>query len=163
MLNPQNTHEKKLGTHEIPTRKNLRPTKYPLKKLGSHKLPTTKNWGPTKYPREKTDDPRTTHEGTMAWWHWTHETYDGTRPAKSSALIYGEVCQKRYEKAEQYKLFWRGINRALQGVGIFLIKKWVVKVMSKQAKWKNDRYWGLDSKDYFFSDICLCLAISLRL
>ena len=45
-----------------------------------------------------------------------------------------QVCQKHYGKAEQYKLFWRGINRALQGVGIFLIKKWVVKVMSKQGK-----------------------------
>ena len=73
MLNPQNSHEKKLGTHEIPTRKKLRPTKYPLKKLGSHKLPTT-----------KTEDPRNTHEKklmihelpTKARWH------DGTRPTR---------------------------------------------------------------------------------
>ena len=28
-LDPRNTHEKKFGTHEIPTRKNLDPTKYP--------------------------------------------------------------------------------------------------------------------------------------
>ena len=28
-LDPRNTHEKKFGTHEIPTRKTLGPTKYP--------------------------------------------------------------------------------------------------------------------------------------
>ena len=29
ILDPQNTHERKFWTHEIPRRKNLRPTKYP--------------------------------------------------------------------------------------------------------------------------------------
>ena len=72
-----------------------------------------------------------------AWWY---ETHDSTQRTKFSTLIYGEVCQKRYGKAVQYKLFWRGINRALERVGIFLIKKWVVKDMSEQGKWKNDRY-----------------------
>ena len=44
-LDPRNTHEKKFGTHEIPTRKNL-----------EH----------TKYPRQISLDPRNTNEGTMA-------------------------------------------------------------------------------------------------
>ena len=48
--------------------------------------------------------------------------YAGTRPTKFSTLIYGEVCQKHYGKAVQCKLFWGGINRALEGVGIFLIR-----------------------------------------
>ena len=34
-----------------------------------------------------------------------------------------QVCQEHYGKAEQYKLFWRGINRALQRVGIFFDKE----------------------------------------
>ena len=42
------THERKFWTQEIPTRKNL-------------KL--------TKYPRENILDPRNSHEGTMAQWH----------------------------------------------------------------------------------------------
>ena len=39
--NDEITHERKFWTHEIPTRKNL---------------------GPAKYPRGKTLDPRNTHE-----------------------------------------------------------------------------------------------------
>ena len=42
---PRNIHEKKILTHEIPTRKNFRPTEY---------------------PREKILDPLNTHEGTVA-------------------------------------------------------------------------------------------------
>ena len=30
---PQNTHEKKFETHEIPTKKYFRPTKYPQEKI----------------------------------------------------------------------------------------------------------------------------------
>ena len=33
ILNPQNTHWKKFGTHEIPTRKNCGPMKYPQEKI----------------------------------------------------------------------------------------------------------------------------------
>ena len=33
ILNPQNTHQKKFGTHEIPTRKNCGPMKYPQEKI----------------------------------------------------------------------------------------------------------------------------------
>ena len=64
-LDPQNTLGKKFGTHEIPTRKYLEPAKY---------------------PREKIFNPRNTHEGTMARWHQTHETHDGTRPTNFSTL-----------------------------------------------------------------------------
>ena len=158
-------HERKCWTRKIPTRKNCGLMKYPLEKIWDPRNTHEKNSGPTNYSQQKTEDPRNTHEKKLM----IHELptkvrwYDGTRPTKCSTLIYGEVCRKRYRKAEQHKLFCRGINRALQGVGIFLIKKWVVKVMSKQGKWKNDRYWGLDLKDYFFSDICLCPAIWLRL
>ena len=158
-------HERKRRTCKIPTWKNWGLTKYPQEKIWDPRNTHEKNSGPTNYPRQKTEDPRNTHEKklmvcelpTKARW------YDGTIPTKCSTLIYREVCQKHYGKAEKYKLFWIGINRALQGVGILLIKKWVVKVMNKQGKWENDRYWGLDSKDYFFSDICLCPAIWLRL
>ena len=52
MLDQWNTHEKKILTHEIPTRKKFWPTKYLRKR----------NFGPTKYPREKNFDPRNTYE-----------------------------------------------------------------------------------------------------
>ena len=45
ILNPRNTHEKKLETRELPTRKNS---------------------GPTNYLQERLCDPQTTREGTMA-------------------------------------------------------------------------------------------------
>ena len=57
--NDEITHERKFWTHEIPTRKNL---------------------GPAKYPRGKTLDPRNTHEkkicdplNTHQKIFWTHE------------------------------------------------------------------------------------------
>ena len=60
--------ERKFWTHEIPTRKNLGPTKHSQektldsrnthgKKIETHDIPTRKNFGPTKYPRR--------HEGAM--------------------------------------------------------------------------------------------------
>ena len=55
------TYERKFWTLEIPTRRNLGPTKYPRekvldprntheKKLWTHEIPTRKYFGPTKYP-----------------------------------------------------------------------------------------------------------------
>ena len=41
-LGPRNAQDKKLWTHEILTRKNLRPTKY-LEKLATYETPTRKN------------------------------------------------------------------------------------------------------------------------
>ena len=35
---PRNTHEKKIGTHEIPTRRNFGPTKYPQRHDGTMAL-----------------------------------------------------------------------------------------------------------------------------
>ena len=35
ILDPQNTHEKKLCSHEIPARKNFGPTKYPQRHDGT--------------------------------------------------------------------------------------------------------------------------------
>ena len=69
-LNPRRYPREKVWTHEIPTRKNFRPTKYPWekmwdprntheKKFSTHKIPTRKNYGLTK-----------------AQWH------DSTRPAR---------------------------------------------------------------------------------
>ena len=57
-LDPRNTHEIKIQTHKIPTRKNLRPTEQPLekiwdaqstheKKFWTHKIPT-RNFRPAK-------------------------------------------------------------------------------------------------------------------
>ena len=58
ILDPQNTHEKKYWTHEIPT---------------------TRNIGPTKYPRQEILDPKIVdprkYLGTMTQWHETHETH----------------------------------------------------------------------------------------
>ena len=92
---PWDTHEKKFCTHEIPTRKNFGPTKYPREKtldtrnthktrntpeniFWTHEIPTRKYFGPTKYPR-KHFGARHTDEGTMALnprdpqWNATHE------------------------------------------------------------------------------------------
>ena len=52
------THEIKFWTHEIPTRKNLGPMKYPLIKSWTHERPTRKKLEPAKYPREKIWNPR---------------------------------------------------------------------------------------------------------
>ena len=52
------THEKKLRTHKIPTRKNV-----------TYKIPTRKNLGPTKYLRENILNSQNTHEKKF----WTHE------------------------------------------------------------------------------------------
>ena len=43
ILDPQNTHEKKIRTHEIPTRKIFGPTKDPREKFWTHEILTRKN------------------------------------------------------------------------------------------------------------------------
>ena len=48
------THERKFWTHEIPTRKNLGPTKYPKEKI----------WDSPNTHGKKILDPQNTHEGT---------------------------------------------------------------------------------------------------
>ena len=92
----------KSWTHEMPTRKNLRPTKYPRekvwdlgntheKKIGTHEIPTKKSLRSTKYPRKKVWDARNTHEKIF----WTHKIptgkifgptkarwHSGTRPTR---------------------------------------------------------------------------------
>ena len=45
------THERKFWTHEIPTRKNLGPTKYPKEKIWDSPNTHGKKFRPTKYPR----------------------------------------------------------------------------------------------------------------
>ena len=94
----KHAREKNFGLTKIPTRKKLDPR-------NTHEIPTRKNLdsqnthkkksGPTKYPREKISDSRNshvknfrTHEGTMARWHETHESHDGTRPTGFSTLIF---------------------------------------------------------------------------
>ena len=67
------THERKLWTHKILTRKNRLTTdpreknldtrKTHVKKFGTHKITTRKYFGPTKYPRENILDPQR-HDGT---------------------------------------------------------------------------------------------------
>ena len=68
---PGNIHEKKFCTHEISTRKNAGPTKYPRKKILFPR--TRKTFGPTKYPREKISDPRNTLEKKISNPRNTHE------------------------------------------------------------------------------------------
>ena len=84
-MEPRNTHEDKYLTHEIPTRENFGPTKYPRKKIldprnnheknfETHEISTRKYFRPMKYPREKFSDPRR-HDDTVArdqQWHETH-------------------------------------------------------------------------------------------
>ena len=93
----RNTNKKKILIHEIPTRKNFRPTNIQEKTLDSRnthdkkfqtqKIPTRKNFGPTKYPREKKLDPRNTYEGTVGRWHSNHETHNSTRSTKFSTFL----------------------------------------------------------------------------
>ena len=56
LLGPRNTHEKKFGTHETSTRKNLRHTKYPREKFSDS----------LRHDGTVTRDPRDTR------WHETH-------------------------------------------------------------------------------------------
>ena len=60
MLDPKNTHKKKIWTHKIPMKKNLAPIKQ-----------SQENCGPTKHPKEKFLDP---------------QRYDSTRPREFSTL-----------------------------------------------------------------------------
>ena len=77
----------------MPTRKVWDPGNTHEKKIMIYKIPTKKNLKPTKYLRENILDPRNTHgknfwthESTMAPWCETHETHDGTRPTDFSTL-----------------------------------------------------------------------------
>ena len=100
----RNTNKKKILIHEIPTRKNFRPTNIQEKTLDSRnthdkkfqtqKIPTRKNFGPTrkkfgptKYPRKKKLYPRNTYEGTVGRWHSNHETHNSTRSTKFSTFL----------------------------------------------------------------------------
>ena len=61
-LDPRNTLEKKFGTHEIPTRKYLEPTKNThVKKFSTHEIPTKARWHGGTRPTRPTmaRDPRT--------------------------------------------------------------------------------------------------------
>ena len=61
-FDPRNTHEKKIWTHEILTRKTFGPTKLdPREKIWTHEIPKRRNldplntdeeiFGPKRYPR----------------------------------------------------------------------------------------------------------------
>ena len=72
----QNTLEKNTWTYEIHTQKLFEQTIYQQKKFC-----------PTKYQRWKILDPRNTHEGTVAQWHYTSNYHDVTRPTKFCAMV----------------------------------------------------------------------------
>ena len=90
ILNPQNTHETKFRTHEIPMRKNFGPTKYPQENNLISRNTHGKKIGSAKYSREKCGQ-RNTHKEKF----WIHEgtveldsrDYDGTRTTEFSTLI----------------------------------------------------------------------------
>ena len=78
--------------------------KYLREKIWTHEIPTKKCFRPTKYPREKTLDTRNTqekklrtHEGTVAQWYEAREAHDGTRPTEFStlknSLLYGWLVE----------------------------------------------------------------------
>ena len=90
-MDPRNTHGKIFWTDEVVTRKNFRPTKNPQEKVSKflrekirNPLNTNKKnpYRPTKYAQEKILDLQNTPADTIARWHWTHETHDGTQPTK---------------------------------------------------------------------------------
>ena len=83
IFDPGNTHEKKLRTHDISTRKNFGPTKYPREKISNarnthekrpwtNKIPSTKSFGPTRYRRRP--DATMTLDPRDPQWHVTHKT-----------------------------------------------------------------------------------------
>ena len=41
-------------------------------------------------------------------------------------------------KTAKYRLFGVGNEKGVERVGILLVKKWVVKVMTEQDKWLKD-------------------------
>ena len=84
-LNPT---RKNFGPTKFPREKVFDPGNTHEKKIGAHEIPTRKNFGPTKYLRDNISDPRNTQEDTMARWHWTH---DGTRPTKFSTHVWWVV------------------------------------------------------------------------
>ena len=75
-FDPQNTLEKNTWTYEIHTQNFFEQTKCQQKKFS-----------PTKYQRWKILDPRNTHEGTVAQWHYTSNYHDVTRPTKFCAMV----------------------------------------------------------------------------
>ena len=127
-MNQEFSHEKIFWAHEIPTRKNFGPTKYPRekiwtdegntheKKFRTRKIPTRLSFGPTKYPLEKILNPRNTHKGKMVRLHLTQDTHDGTRPTKFSTLFRNKGLGKTYNNfcysANMLNIRSRGFNRA---------------------------------------------------
>ena len=101
ILDPLNIHEKTFRIHEIPTRKNLGPTKYPREKISDPRNTHGKKFETHEIPTTKIRDPQNTHRKifwtheiptrkifrpTKAGWHEIHENHDGTRLTKFSTL-----------------------------------------------------------------------------
>ena len=65
----RNIHEKKF----------LDPRKYPPEKIWTHEIITKKSLRPSLDPRNTHNKKLWTHEDTVPRWHGAHETHDGTR------------------------------------------------------------------------------------
>ena len=122
----------KFWAHEIPTRINLWPTKYPRekildprnthkKKYWTHEIPTRKNLRPTKYPRENILDPPNAHEKNFR----TKRRHDATRPtmvrdprnlAHSAFQIKSSLI---WDINQEFLLFCKSLNR--QSIHYFMI------------------------------------------
>ena len=77
-MDPQNTHEKKFRTHEIPPRQQiLDPQNTHEKKFGTLEIPTRKKIRTREITKRKNFVPM-----KEQW----HETHDGTRPTEFSTL-----------------------------------------------------------------------------
>ena len=110
-LGPENTHEKKFWTYEIPKRKNLDPQNTHEKKLWTHEISTRENFGPTKYPRNthkkkswtheiatrKNLDPRNTHEKKF-WFHEisTRKNFGPTKCPREKILDPRNIYEKKF-------------------------------------------------------------------
>ena len=61
-LNHEISREEKAWNQEIPTKKMLDLRNTHMKKFGTQEIPTRKRFRPTKYPQQKILDPRHSHD-----------------------------------------------------------------------------------------------------
>ena len=88
-LNPQNSHEKKFWTIEIPTKKKFGSTKNPREKildqLNTHEKISRTNDKPTRRSFSTTKHPN--FKNTIVRWQETQKAHDGSRPTEFSTLF----------------------------------------------------------------------------
>ena len=144
-MDPLNIHEKTFRTHEIPTRKNLGPTKYPREKISDPRNTQGKKFETHEIPTTKIRDPQNTHRKifwtheiptrkifrpTKARWHRIHENHDGTRLTKFSTLE-KFLLESTYKMTQNFVEQVRGKNTKY--------KFFTIKLSIKTRQW-NKKY-----------------------